>query len=71
MFHIFGNGGRRWLSRRTLIILTNLVSLACLVWVLHDLNVASLVQDIKEMHWGWVFLAAVADIVVHVWQGYR
>ena len=47
-----GAGGRWWLSRRTLILLTNIVSIACLVWVFHDMDLRILVQDIKEMRWG-------------------
>ena len=71
MLHGLGTGGRWWLSRRTLILLTNIVSIACLVWVFHDMDLRILVQDIKEMHWGWVFFAVVSDILVYVFQGYR
>jgi hypothetical protein len=66
-----GDGGRWWLSRRSLIILTNIVSIGCLAWVLHDMDLRSLAQDIREMHWGWVLAAVVSDILVYVWQGYR
>ena len=51
MLHAPGTGGRWWLSRRTLIILTNIISIACLVWVFYDLNWRSLVQDLREMSW--------------------
>ncbi len=71
MPHIPEGGKRSWISRRTLILLTNLVSIACLMWVLHDMDLRSLGQDIKEMHWGWVFAAVVSDVAVYVWQGYR
>ncbi len=66
-----GNGTNWWLSRRTLIVLTNIVSLACLAWVLHDIDLRSLAQDLREMRWGWVFVAVVSDILVYVWQGFR
>lgn len=71
MLHGPGAGGRWWFSRRTLILLTNIVSIACLAWVFHDMDLRSLVQDIKEMSWGWVLVAVVSDILVYVFQGYR
>ena len=71
MLHAPGTGGRWWLSRRTLIILTNIISIACLVWVFYDLNWRSLVQDLREMSWWWVLFAVVSDVLVYVWQGYR
>ncbi|MBI4877848.1 MAG: flippase-like domain-containing protein [Acidobacteria bacterium] len=71
MSQLSDDGGRRWLSRRTLILVSNLVSIACLIWVLHDMDLASLIEDIKSMHWGWVALAVASDIFVYVWQGYR
>lgn len=71
MLHASGGGRRSWFSRRTLIILTNLVSIACLVWVLHDMDLRGLWQDLVEMRWGWVLAAVVTDVLVYVWQGYR
>jgi hypothetical protein len=71
MLQSSGTGERWWLSRRTLILLTNIVSIACLVWVFHDMDLRILAQDIKEMRWGWVLAAVVSDILVYVLQGYR
>lgn len=54
-----------------LLIITNLASLGILVWVLHDVNLGEVWSEIKQMHWGWVFLAAASDILVYVAQGWR
>lgn len=56
---------------KALLVLTNLVSIACLVWVLRDSDIANLGGEIREMKWGWVAFAAAADIFVYVIQGWR
>ena len=62
------SGGRR----KTLIfIVTNVVSLACLWWVLHDQRWSEFWDDIKSLHWGWVLFAVLADVAVYVFQGWR
>lgn len=53
------------------LIVTNLLSVACLVWVLRDANLAELGGEIRQMKWPWVALASVADISVYVLQGWR
>jgi uncharacterized protein (TIRG00374 family) len=60
-------GWQGWL----LLIGTNLLSLGILVWVLDDINVKELWGEIRHMNWFWVLLAAVADILVYVIQGWR
>jgi uncharacterized protein (TIRG00374 family) len=35
------------------------------------MDLRALAQDIREMHWGWVLVAVISDILVYVWQGYR
>lgn len=54
-----------------LLAVTYLVSLACLVWVLYDIHWATLWEDIRTTSPGWVLLAALADVMVYVWQGWR
>jgi uncharacterized protein (TIRG00374 family) len=54
-----------------LLVVTNLASLGILLWVLHDVNLAEVWTEIKQMHWGWVALAAASDIFVYVLQGWR
>lgn len=54
-----------------LLVITNLASLGILVWVLHDVHLSEMWTEIQQMHWGWVALAAIADIMVYVAQGWR
>ncbi|MGH9666074.1 MAG: lysylphosphatidylglycerol synthase transmembrane domain-containing protein [Bryobacteraceae bacterium] len=65
-----GDGKQR--ARRTAILVTtNLISLVCLWWVLHDLNLSGLKAEIKDLDWRWIAVAAVSDVVVYFWQGWR
>ncbi len=54
-----------------LLVVTNAASLGVLIWVLHDVKLAEIWAEIKQMHWGWVALAVVSDIMVYVLQGWR
>jgi uncharacterized membrane protein YbhN (UPF0104 family) len=54
-----------------LLVVTNLISVACLVWTLHDAKLGELKDDLLEMDWWWVGLAVVADIAVYFWHGLR
>jgi glycosyltransferase 2 family protein len=54
-----------------LLVVTNLASLGILLWVLHDVKMAEIWLEIQQMHWGWVALAAITDILVYVLQGWR
>lgn len=54
-----------------LLVLTNIASLGILIWVLQDVKISELWDEIKHMHWGWVAAAAVSDILVYVLQGWR
>jgi glycosyltransferase 2 family protein len=47
------------------------LSLACLVWVLHDIDFTSLIDNVEHMHWGWVAVAMISDILVYCYQGWR
>jgi uncharacterized protein (TIRG00374 family) len=58
-------------THRLILVLTNLVSVACLVWTLRDAHLSELKDDLATMSWGWVALAAVADIAVYFWHGLR
>jgi len=57
--------------RRLVFILTNVLSIACLWWVLHDQKWAEFWEDLRTLHWGWVILAVVSDIAVYVVHGWR
>jgi len=47
------------------------LSLACLAWALHGLSWSELWEDIRELDWRWVTVAAVANVLVYVAQGAR
>ena len=59
------------MRRRLVFILTNVLSIACLWWVLHDQKWAEFWEDLRTLHWGWVILAVVSDIAVYVVHGWR
>jgi uncharacterized protein (TIRG00374 family) len=47
------------------------VSIGCLVWVLRGINFGDVAEDIRSLHWGWVALAALADVTVYFYQAFR
>jgi hypothetical protein len=71
MGQVPGNGTKRSRRKTLLFVLTNVVSLACLWWVLHDQKWAEFWEDLKTMHWGWVSLAVISDIAVYFIHGWR
>jgi glycosyltransferase 2 family protein len=61
-------------SKRTshvILIVTLVVSVACLVWWVNGVSWTELWEDIRELDWRWVTVAAIADILVYVVQGWR
>lgn len=61
----------RRLRSWAIIILTNLLSLICLVWVLNGANFPRIWGEIQHMSGRWVFLAVLSDICVYVLHGLR
>ena len=53
------------------IILTNLLSLLCLIWVLNGADLSSLWGEIRHMKWRWVAIAIVSDVCVYLLHGLR
>lgn len=47
------------------------ISIASLIWVLQDVDAATMWEDVRALHWGWVGLAVVGDISTYVVQGWR
>ncbi len=64
------SGGGK-LRERIVLVVTNLFSFACLWWVLHDLDWKEFGSEMRNIHWWWVSVAAVADICVYFVQGWR
>ena len=54
-----------------MLVVTLVVSLACLLWWVNGVSWTELWEDIRELDWRWVTIAAIADIMVYVIQGWR
>ena len=54
-----------------IIILTNLISLICLIWVLNGANFTRIWGEIQHMNGRWVLLAVLSDICVYMLHGLR
>lgn len=57
--------------RALIIILTNIFSIGCLIWVLHDANLGELRYEIAGLNWWWVAVAMISDVLVYAWHGWR
>lgn len=58
-------------ASHVIMIVTLVVSVACLVWWVNGVSWTELWEDIRELDWRWVTVAAVADVLVYVVQGWR
>lgn len=56
---------------RSLIVIANLGSIACLWWALRDSEISKLREEMRSIDWRWVCAGAAADIMVYVVQGWR
>jgi len=54
-----------------ILIATNLISFACLGWVLHGAGLQHIWGEVQNMRWGWVAIAMVADVGVYMLDGWR
>lgn len=58
-------------SSRVILIVTLIASVACLAWWINGISWTELWEDVRELDWRWIAVAAVADIVVYMAQGWR
>ena len=65
------SGRQRKPHRQILVAITYLISIACLWWVLHDINWTEFGENLRVIKWRWVAVAVVADVLVYVIQGWR
>jgi glycosyltransferase 2 family protein len=63
--------GRERRTQRIVAIATYLVSAICLWMVLRHSHWQEFRADVREISWGWITLAVVADIAVYVCHGWR
>ena len=52
-------------------ILTNLISVVCLVWVLNGAGLQHIWGEVRHMRWRWVVLAMTCNLSVYLLQGWR
>jgi uncharacterized protein (TIRG00374 family) len=52
-------------------LVTAVVSVACLAWALHGVSWSELWEEIRALDWRWVALGVVAEVVTYVIQGWR
>jgi glycosyltransferase 2 family protein len=52
-------------------IATNLLSLACLIWVLNGANLGHIWHEARHMHWRWVVGAVITDVCVYLLHAWR
>lgn len=62
---------KRKYSTTILLIATNIVSFACLYWVLRGAELANLKEEIRTTDWTWVTVAIISDILVYFWHAWR
>lgn len=58
---------RNW----AIIIVTNLLSVVCLVWTLSGADLGQIWQDVRDINWHWVIFALIADACVYLLHGWR
>jgi uncharacterized protein (TIRG00374 family) len=58
-------------THKAMLVVAMLLSIASLAWVLHDFQPHELWGEVRAMHWGWVGVAVIADILVFFLQGWR
>src|ERR1700733_5573661 len=58
-------------TSRVLMAVTLVLSVACLAWWANGIGWTDLWEDIRELNWRWVAIAAIADVLVYVVQGWR
>jgi glycosyltransferase 2 family protein len=54
-----------------LLIITNLISIASLVWALRDARLGELKDDLTSMNWWWIAVAVLFDLTVYLWHAVR
>src|SRR5450432_2645526 len=47
------------------------IAIASLIWVFHQFDYKQMEQDVRTLHWGWVALAILLNLLVYVVDGWR
>jgi glycosyltransferase 2 family protein len=59
------------LGKKIAVTVAMAVSLLCLALVLPHFEPEKLLEELRDMHWGWIAAAALFDVLVYVLQGWR
>ncbi len=59
------------LRRRIFFVVINVISIICLLWTLHGVNLGKLRHEVAHLSWGWVAAAIIVDVFVYCWQAWR
>lgn len=59
------------LRSRIFMLVTALISVACLVWALHGVSWSELWEEIRALDWRWVAVGVIAEVLTYVIQGWR
>ena len=59
------------IRKRVFLIVTCALSLICLIWAVHGLNLRLLRSEIAHLDWRWVAIAMISDVLIYMWQGWR
>lgn len=62
---------QRRLRTWAILIVTNLISLLCLIWVLTGADLPRIWTEIGHMNWWWVLLSIAADVCVYLIHAWR
>ena len=58
-------------KQTALMVVAALLSALCMIWVLKDFEWAKFGEEVSQMDWRWVGVAAIADVCVYALQGWR
>ena len=47
------------------------LSIVCLAWVLHGINLREMVREVRNLEWKWVLVSILLDLAVYVVHGWR
>lgn len=54
-----------------IIVVTNLISLICMIWVLNGAGLGHIWSEVQHMTWAWVAVAVISNLLVFLLQGWR
>ena len=56
---------------RIFFVVTNVISLICLIWTLHGANLGELRSEVPHLDWRWIALGVLFDVTVYLLQAVR